>query len=90
LGNYEKTKFDGWERYQAQTLLGAAVAGQNRFVEAEPLLAAGYEALVEHRATIPAESRAVVDQALAWIVELYQNWGKPEKASEWRRRRGEQ
>ena len=23
---------------------------------------------------------------MQWIVELYQNWGKPEKAAEWRQR----
>lgn len=81
---YEKIAPDGWERYNSQSLLGGSVAGQKRFLEAEPLLVSGYEALVQRRATIPAGNRSAVNDAGSRIVRLYEDWGKPEKATEWR------
>ncbi|MBV9036608.1 MAG: hypothetical protein JO182_19120 [Acidobacteriaceae bacterium] len=33
---------------------------------------------------IPAYNRPKLEQAGERIVQLYQDWGKPEKAAEWR------
>jgi len=37
-----KQRPNGWQRFSAESLLGASLAGQKKFAEAEPLLLAGY------------------------------------------------
>jgi tetratricopeptide (TPR) repeat protein len=84
LHNYEKTAGTSWPQYWSQSLLGAALVGQSRYAEAEPLLVSGYQGLLQRRATIPFEDRPVSAQAGERIVQLYERWGKAEKAAEWR------
>jgi eukaryotic-like serine/threonine-protein kinase len=86
LRNYETTNSDSWRRYNGMSLLGAALAGQVRYADAEPLLLAGYEGMAKREATIPFENRSALDQTGRQIVQLYQDWRKPEKAGEWRER----
>jgi serine/threonine protein kinase len=57
-----------WRRYQSQTLLGATLAALGRRADAEPLLVDGYRGLVAARASIPADSLPLVDEAKRWIV----------------------
>jgi len=83
LSNWEKMNPDGWKRYYSQVLMGASLAGQERYAEAEPLLVSGYQGMILREAAIPPESRRVVAQAGERIVQLYQSWGNPEKAAEW-------
>lgn len=64
-------------------LVGASLAGQKRFAEAEPLLLSGHQGLVERQSAIPAGSRRVVNDAGLRTAQFYQNWGQPEKAREW-------
>jgi len=80
----EQKGTDGWERYNNQHLLGAALAGQKRYAQAEPLLISGYEGMLHRQATIPAGNRGNLTDALPRIVRLYEEWGKPDKAAEWR------
>jgi len=42
---YRKATPDTWERFRAESLLGATLAGQKRYAEAEPLLLAAYSGL---------------------------------------------
>jgi tetratricopeptide (TPR) repeat protein len=72
-----------WKRYYPKTLLGAALAGQKRYGEAEPLLLSGYAGLIQRKATIPAASKSHVAEAGDWIVQLYRDWGQPDKGTEW-------
>jgi tetratricopeptide (TPR) repeat protein len=72
-----------WERYYLQSLLGAALTGQKRYAEAEPFLLSGYAGMIQRKTTIPAPSRSNLTQAGEWIVQLYRNWGQPDKATEW-------
>jgi tetratricopeptide (TPR) repeat protein len=84
LNGQEKKYPDAWQRFNDQSMLGASLAGQERFGEAEPLLQSGYQGLVQQKDTIPWESRSAVDEAGEKIVQLYRNWAKPEKAAEWK------
>jgi hypothetical protein len=77
---------EAWHQYNCRSLLGASVAGQKNFSEAEPLLVSGYEGMRQRQATIPSGDRSALDEAGQGIVKLYQNWGKPEKAAEWQQR----
>jgi len=84
LSNWQKTGADGWKQYYGEALLGASLAGQKQYADAEPLLVAGAQGLLERQASIPKESRRVAARAAERIVVVYQDWGKPEKAAEWR------
>jgi hypothetical protein len=65
-------------------MLGAVLADQGKYAEAEPLLLSGFEGLVQRETSIPQASRAALQQAGERIVQLYQAWSKPEKAAAWR------
>jgi eukaryotic-like serine/threonine-protein kinase len=64
--------------------LGASLAGQGKYAESEALLVSGFQGMIDHQAMIPVEDRSALTQAGEWIVQLYDRWGKPEKAAEWR------
>ena len=74
---------DDVRTYSAKTWLGAALAGQNRFAEAEPLLLEGYRGMKERESSIPAQGRFRVREALDRIIALYLAWEKPEEAAKW-------
>jgi tetratricopeptide (TPR) repeat protein len=84
LDSHEKTRTNTWVRYNCQSLLGASLASQKKYAEAEPLLLSGYEGMTQRIGTIPAASRFGLEQAGKQTVKLYQEWGKPQKAAEWR------
>jgi tetratricopeptide (TPR) repeat protein len=84
VGIYEKTDPDSWGRWQSQSLLGASLAGQGKYAESETLLVSGLQGMIDHQAMISVEDRSALTQAGEWIVQLYERWGKPEKAAEWR------
>ena len=67
-------------------MLGTALAALAKYADAEPLLVAGYQGLIRRKAAIPWESRSAPEQAGERIVQLYQDWGKPEKVAEWRQK----
>jgi hypothetical protein len=73
-----------WDRFDGQSLLGAALLGQGKYAEAEPLLISGYEGLQELSPAISVEAN--LPEAGERIVGLYTAWGQPEKAAEWRQR----
>jgi eukaryotic-like serine/threonine-protein kinase len=78
---------DLWLRFDSLSLLGGAISGQNKYTEAEPMLINGYEGLREREARIPFLRRKTLPaEAGARIVELYEAWGKKDKAAEWRKR----
>ena len=76
----------GWERFHTMSQLGAAVAGQKKYAEAEPLLLQGYDGLKSREADIPAAGKHHTSDAGARIVELYNAWGNKDKAEEWRKK----
>jgi hypothetical protein len=82
---YEKATVENWERYSCQSVLGASLTGQGKYDEAEPLLLAGYQGMFQRKDAMPAENRPDLENALGWIVSLYQRWNKPQKAVEWQK-----
>ena len=81
-----KKRPESWQRFFAESLLGASLAGQKRFAEAEPLLLAGYQGMDGRKERIGVPDRERPDQAREWLVQLYQAWGKPQKAAEWKKK----
>ena len=66
-----------WIEY-AESVRGACLTGLGRYAEAEPLLLGAYPVLQKN------PDAAVRRDALGRIVELYQAWGKPDKAADFR------
>ncbi|MBI3862455.1 MAG: protein kinase [Planctomycetia bacterium] len=85
----EQKHANHWIRFEATSLLGAALAGQKKFAEAEPLLIAGCEGLQARHADLPWDGRPRVTNALGRLVQLYDAWGKKDKADEWRKKLNE-
>lgn len=81
----EKLIPDDWGTFQAQSLLGGALLGQNKFAEAEPPLLSGYNGLKQREDQIPANVRQLqVKEALERLVQLYQATGQTEKSAQWK------
>jgi tetratricopeptide (TPR) repeat protein len=83
LNTMEKTRPDHWRRFSAQSLLGSALAGQQRFASAEPLLLSGYAGLLQRKETIASTDKIRIAEAGEAIVDLYRSWGQPDKAEKW-------
>ena len=79
----KKVQPDDWQRYRAASLLGASLAGEKKYAEAEPLLLEGYQGMLARKDRIDVPDRYHLDRAREWIIQLYQAWGKPTKAAEW-------
>jgi tetratricopeptide (TPR) repeat protein len=86
LAIQEKKRPDEWQRCHTQSLLGAALAGQRKYAEAEPLLLDGYQGLTEHEENMSAWDRRFVRQALDRLVQFYTDWAQPDKAVAWKQR----
>jgi len=75
---------DDWQRFWAESLLGASLAGEKKFAEAEPLLLEGYRGMLERKDLIEVPDRYRLASAHEWIIQMYKAWGKSEKAAEWK------
>lgn len=63
----------------ARSTLGRCLAMQRRFSEAEPLLRDSYETVVANSPTTP-----FIPQMLDRLIDLYDAWGRPERADSYR------
>jgi hypothetical protein len=80
-----KKRPEDWQGFRAESLLGASLAGQKKYQEAEPLLLAGYQGMLARKQKMRVEDWYHLDRAREWIVELYKGWGKPEEAAGWKK-----
>ena len=67
-------------------LLGASLAGQKDYPEAERLLVESSRGLQQHQASLPPIFNAPrrIQESLERLVQLYDAWGKPAQATEWK------
>jgi hypothetical protein len=82
LTGYERAP-DSWKHFRCESVLGAGLAAQKRYGEAEPLLLSGYQGMLRKGATIPFADRSELAQAGEWVVQLYADWGMAEHATKW-------
>jgi hypothetical protein len=66
-------------------MLGAALAGQKKFAEAEPLLLDSYQRMKQVAAQMPPEAKIRLVEAAQRLVDLYEAWDRPESATQWRK-----
>ena len=80
----EKTQPDSWLTFNTKSMLGAALLGQKKYADAEPLLLAGYEGMKQHEKTIPPPGQLRLTEALERLVTFYEETEKPDEAAKWR------
>ena len=66
----EKTMPGHWLVYNTKSMLGAALLGQDKFEQAEPLLIEGYQGLKEREADIPGDAKVRLTEALQRLIDL--------------------
>jgi serine/threonine protein kinase/tetratricopeptide (TPR) repeat protein len=81
----KKAQPDEWPYFLTMSQLGLALAGQGKYAEAEPLEVDGYRGLKAREASMPGPLRKNLVHNIRGIVNLYDAWGKSEKAEEWRK-----
>jgi tetratricopeptide (TPR) repeat protein len=82
----EKNDRDGWTTFNSKVQLGAALLGQKKYTEAEPVLVAGYEGMTQREATMPPQAKDRLPEAIERLVQLYEATGKPNEAARWRKK----
>jgi tetratricopeptide (TPR) repeat protein len=76
---------EAWSTFNIQCGVGRALLEQKKYAEAEPLLVQGYSEMKAREALIPAENRKSLTAVAERLVQLYDEWGKPDDADLWRR-----
>jgi len=84
----DKAQPDDWSTFNTRSQLGGSLLGQKKFADAEPLILAGYEGIKAREAKIPAPGKPRLNETAERIVQLYEAWGKKDKAREWQKRLG--
>jgi serine/threonine protein kinase/tetratricopeptide (TPR) repeat protein len=80
----QKQTPDDWTTFNAMSLLGGCLLGQEKYTEAEPLLLAGYTGLRQREGKIPEAVKTRPAEAANRLVELYTQWNRPADADKWR------
>jgi eukaryotic-like serine/threonine-protein kinase len=78
---------DHWFTYCAQYVLGRALALQRRFTEAEPMLLESCQGMIARETAIPQPGKHIIPEIMHVTAGLYDDWGKPDQAEQWRQRR---
>ncbi len=86
LARWMRADHNDWHTYEAATLLGRFLLLCKDYTGAETYLLQGYDGLKAREDSIPTRSRRRIAEAHARIVELYDAWGKPERAEGWRKK----
>ena len=77
---------DDWQRFRAESLLGASLAGEKKYAEAEPLLLEGYQGMLPHKDHIsrprpvpPGSCAAMAGSALSGLGQAGEGCGVAEE-----------
>ena len=83
----EKTQPDLWTTFNSKSMLGAALRGQKKYADAEPLLLKGYEGMKQRETSIPSQAKIRIPEALDRLIELYTATNKPDEVKKWKAER---
>jgi serine/threonine protein kinase len=81
----QKQQPDVWTTFNTESLVGGALLGQKKYVEAEPLLLSGYQGMKERQAMIPPNGKVRLVEAVERLVQLYDALGRTDEAAKWRK-----
>jgi eukaryotic-like serine/threonine-protein kinase len=82
----DKKEPESWRRFQTMSQLGAALAGQRKYPQAEQMLVDGFNGLLAREKQDPPRLKTEVATAGARIAPFYEAWGRPDVAAKWRKR----
>ena len=84
----ETHDLDAGYRLYVMNLLGASLAGQKNYADAEPLLLDSCQGLQQRQTNLSPFLNAPrrVKESLERLVQLYDAWGKPTQAAEWKQK----
>jgi hypothetical protein len=86
LSIIDQTMPDSWERFAVQTMIGATLAAQQRYEDAEQLLLSGYEGMKQRQpANVLPAGLFTLTHASDAIAKFYRDSGQSEKAVAWER-----
>jgi len=74
-------------RHATESMLGAALAGQKRLAEAEPLLVGSAKALLADAARLSPADKKLAGTALDRVIDYFAAQGNAEESARWRKRR---
>jgi serine/threonine protein kinase len=83
---------DPVHQFHIMSLLGASLAGQKKYADAEPLLLQGYQELQQRQTGASSPHFNLprrITESLERLVQLYDAWGKPAQAAEWKQKLAE-
>ncbi len=75
---------DNWVRLTAESVMGTTLVGEKRYAEAEPMMLHAYRGMLAGEGRVDAPDRDCVDFTRKWLVKLYEDWGRPDQAAEWK------
>ena len=76
---------DHWLRFNIQSKLGEALAGQKKYAVAESLLLDGYQGMKEREDKMLPKGKDRLNKALKRLINLYDSWGKSAEATAWQK-----
>ncbi|MCL6503968.1 MAG: serine/threonine-protein kinase, partial [Pirellulales bacterium] len=80
----EEQQPEAWSTFNAQSMLGEALLGQEKHAEAEPLLLAAYEGLKARQEEIPPPVRVQrLVEAVDRLIALHTALNRPEDVQRW-------
>jgi serine/threonine protein kinase/tetratricopeptide (TPR) repeat protein len=82
----EKKTPDHWRVFSAKSLLGGILLARKQYVDAEPLLLAGYKGMKQREDSISIDGKMHPREALQRLARLYEEMNRPDQAAEWKQK----
>jgi serine/threonine protein kinase/tetratricopeptide (TPR) repeat protein len=80
----KRSESDRWTTFETQSMLGGALSRQKKYADAAPLLLAGHEGLKQRAASIPAQQKRCLTEAVERLVQHFEATGNKDEAARWR------
>ena len=91
LSVLQRERPEAWMTFHAKASLGAALAQQQQYEDAEPLLLEGYQGMRNSLKEAAGQKHGTtwnempLRDALEYLVQLYDAWGKSDESAKWRK-----
>jgi hypothetical protein len=89
LACFVKPEYDPWHGLHVEGLLGTCLVGQKKYTEAEKRLLAACKGMKVRQGNVPPAYKPALAGVMERLIQLYDAWGKKDKAEEWRRERAD-
>ena len=86
LAVFRKERGDTWHTYDITWRLGQFLNSRHRYEEAEAL----FQDAITRLQSLPGADPEMAAELTGELDAVYRNWGKPERAAEWKQRRSPQ